>query len=315
MKIEEIAEYCAFKEEECYQNITFSNLEKSKLKKQEMLIEIKDSNFRIINAHDTQDRIRMNYLNFALNNSGIDFSKINFKAIINLDDDVPDFESDAPRICLSKRKGHGNILIPDSHCFALKDHKKNIDQMRNKIDFDKKINQMIFSGSDTGVFKCADKNQRFQFCLNNKDKGNFKITQFVEIEKNSLNNYDWQSVASDRVSIEDHLKFKFILNINGNTTSWERLLWVMYSDSLCVWLKPQAEQMSWYYHMFDLFGGPVMVSENDWEDVINFYIKNESFAKHVCDHQTNLASNIMNDKIHLLYLKLAIERYNKQYNS
>ena len=43
----------------------------------------------------------------------------------------------------------------------------------------------------------------------------------------------------------DHLQYKYLVSIDGNRCSWERLVWHLHSDSLV--FKHQSNQVQWFY--------------------------------------------------------------------
>lgn len=288
---------------------SFSGLRTSKLRKQEVFVKCEKGIWKISSGHEIQDNVRLNTLSWMLGNCGLDVSLLNFEAIINSDDDVPVYEDDTPRLAFSKRAGDGNIMIPDPHLPRLCELVKRIPSM--DVPADQKMVKAAFFGSDTGVYKTADKNQRFQFCMNNRfsEKGYFRITNFVEIDKDSLERYDWHSIASPFVDIPEQLKYKYLININGNTTCWDRLLWAMSSNSLCLFLEPQASQMSWYYHYLAEQPGMVYVTEGHWEESLTT-IEQEGFFAALKADQHELVQPLLNISIHLQYLKRVIENYN-----
>lgn len=44
---------------------------------------------------------------------------------------------------------------------------------------------------------------------------------------------------------EEHVKYKFQINIDGHTAAWERPVWQLYSG--CVMLKQASKLVQWYY--------------------------------------------------------------------
>lgn len=285
-----------------------------KLTRQEMLITICYGEILINAEHELQKQPRVDLLMHAIKNCGADLNKMNCQFVVNMCDDIETSDPSAPRLSYTKRDGSCNILIPDAHFLNV----CNIVSQIPKVDppWEDKKDIAVFAGSDTGFYKTADKNQRFQFCHQNQDnpKGHFKITNFVEIDSDSLGKYKLDKIYSHPISIEEQLNYKFIVNINGNATSWDRLLWAMSSNSLCLYVRPQVAQRSWYYHIFDVVGGPIYVDEDSWEPTIDYLLKEEAVASNINYKQQKLARVIANVENQLKYFRIILEKYNKAYN-
>lgn len=308
-------EQCAKMELAGLRHVNFDGLETSELTRQEMLISIEDGMITVEKQHELQKTPRVDVFMHMLANCGADIQTLNCKFIVNMCDDIETSDPSAPRLSYTKRDGSCNILIPDAHypsvCNIVRQIKGNDKFFENKKD------KAIFAGSDTGFYKTANKNQRFQFCYNNRDnpRGNFKITNFVEINKDSFKGLEVAKIYASPISIGDQLNYKFIVNINGNSTSWDRLLWAMSSNSLCLYVRPQIAQRSWYYHLFDLMGGPVYIDQDSWEEIMNCLLENPETADTINGLQIDLARAIANEDNQLEYFRLILEGYNRQYNS
>ena len=254
-----------------------------------------------------------------LSGCGLDFSDIDFETIIYFGDDLTFYDDGAPRLCFTRRKNDRNILIPDPHIF-------NVAQLVNYFgewdrDFSSKNDRAVFAGSYCGGANPKE-NQRFTFCWQNQDSeiADFKITNFfMNVTPNGhaeyLEKYDWKKIQGGFVAPSDQMKYKYIFNINGETNCWDRLLWAMYSNSLCLYLTPKRHDMSWYYHYFKTFGAFLHVDEIDWEATVNWLNENPSVAEKLSKKQTKFAKPFVTPKIHQSYLKGIITKYNSVYNS
>lgn len=285
-----------------------------KLTRQEMLISIYDGEIRIDAQHELQKQPRVDVLMDAIQNCGADLNKMRCQFVVNMCDDIETSDPSAPRLSYTKRDGSCNILIPDAHFPSVCNIVRQI--KGNDLFFDSKKDMAIFAGSDTGFYKTANKNQRFQFCYNNREnpRSKFKITNFVEIDKDTFQGLEVAKIYDSPISIGEQLKYKFIVNINGNSTSWDRLLWAMSSNSICLYVRPQIAQRSWYYHLFDIYGGPVMVDQNSWEPTMDYLLSHKEDAADINERQIYLARMIANVENQLKYFKIVLEEYNRAYN-
>ena len=133
------------------------------------------------------------------------------------------------------------------------------------------------------------------------------------VDKKLLADFDWKAIVSEFIPHTEQLKYKYILNINGNTNCWNRLLWAMNSNSLCLFLRPKREDMCWYYHYFKTFGGFVYADETDWDETVRFFNKNPSIAQDLSAFQQKQSAPFTNLSTHLSYFKRIAEFYNRLY--
>ena len=100
--------------------------------------------------------------------------------------------------------------------------------VKDKIPFENKMNKAIFRG------KVDDKQQRIDFF--NKFFTH-PMCDLGDTRKNSDSPQEWKT---DLISIQDHLKYKFILALEGNDVA-SNLKWVMSSNSIAIMPRPEYE--------------------------------------------------------------------------
>lgn len=313
-----IIDFCCEKEISHLQKNDLAKLSSSSLRPQEMHIRLNKEGVHIIRQHESQEQVRVQTFIHQLTNCGADFNNIDFEAIIYFGDDLTFYDTGAPRLCFTRRKNHKNILLPDPHIYNVA---KFVDNFKDwDCDFDSKKDRAIFAGSYCGGSK-PEENQRFTFCWGNKESSlaDLKITNFFMNTPNGhsefLQKYDWKQIEKSFISPSEQLKYKYIFNINGETNCWDRLLWAMYSNSLCLYLTPKRNDMSWYYHYFKSFGGFTFIDEIDWEASVNWFNKNPEACKDLVEKQKKFSSPFVKPKTHYNYLKQILHKYNSIYNS
>jgi hypothetical protein len=313
MNSEEKIEFCFLKEINSVKNISHKAIQESELRPQELHIQLKEGRFSVLRQHENQDHLRNSFLLNLFKAAQLKNSGLNFEFIFNSGDDVDFYEEGVPRWCFTRRSHHPNLLIPNPHVGNIHNITKSF--TNTDLEFEDKKDKAIFAGSYTGGFLPED-NQRFLFCLKNKDHdlGKFVISNFC-VDKKVLQDYDWKSLGSDFISYDEQLKYKYILNINGNTNCWDRLLWAMNSNSLCLFLRPKREDMCWHYHYFKTFGGFVYADETDWEASVRFFNQNPSVAKKLSGFQKEQSDTFVKTENHVAYFKKIVSFYNKVYNS
>ena len=318
IKKEEILDFCLKRELSPIQKVSPEALEKSELRPQEIHFRIEDGKFNILRRHDSQDNIRIEIFFSMLLNCGLNhFPDLNFEGIIYFGDDLTFEEDGAPRFCFTRRKNHKNILLPDPHISKIPSIVGRFAQ--EDVPFKDKKDSAIFEGSYCGGSDPKE-NQRFRFCMKNRNSelGHFKITNFFTGQPNGhskyLEDYDWESIESPFIIPEDQLKHKYILNINGETNCWDRFLWTMASNSLCLYLRPKRGDMSWYYHYLHSFGGFSYVDEIDWEGTVSYFNDNPEIAEELIKKQKEFVEPFLNPATHLKYLRDTLVKYNSIYN-
>lgn len=114
-----------------------------------------------------------------------------------------------------------------------------------------------------------------------------------------------------KISIEEHLDYKFILSLQGNDVA-TNLKWVMSSNSIAVMPKPTIE--TWFMEG-QLIGGEhfieIKADYSDLEEKLNFYIKNpaecEKILKNAHAHCQQFFDKNKEDLCSLLVLKKYFE--------
>lgn len=285
------------------------------LPKQCGLWEFIGKEIRYLGGHPTQDAWRIDSFQKLVSLIPSEAKRDwNFRVLINMDDDVPVDSEGAPSLCFSRRPGQrNNILVPDPHVF-------NLSHVCSTIpEFDKptstKRPEAVFAGSDTGLYKDEYNNQRISFCKKyaGSDLGKFKITQFVETDCAPTTK---QLIGGQFIPIEEQLQYRYIVNINGNTTAWDRLLWAMSSNSVCIWVKPEVPQMSWYYIWWELMGfNAIPVFEMDGLEATIQWLELAQKYETVKQQQLVCSQPFTDVNTHVAYLYHILNKYNDLYKA
>lgn len=272
------------------------------------------------NESHSLDNIRLNwfvdFLGKAISVNPI--KNLNCEFIINISDGCSD--GDFSKFCFSQRRGYRNILIPDPHNIATFFKVKDI----NKFDtsFNEKKDDGIFIGSATGQPAKENFNLRELSAIYNSQSKNCNIKiipvagyaekEMLEKKLKSKNlNID---VFSEYVSMQDQLKHKVIFNIDGHTTSWERPLWIMASNSICINIKPYNVFESWYSNLFDFYQAAPEIDLHVIDLFFNNINLNDSYWSNLKQKQKVLANSVSNLNNQLIYLNNVIKHYNEQFN-
>lgn len=111
------------------------------------------------------------------------------------------------------------------------------------------------------------------------------------------------------MSIQEQLKYKFILSIEGNEVA-SNLKWIMASNSLCFMVKPKFE--TWFMEGLlipNIHYVELKDDYSDLEDKINFYLKNEGEAARIIKNANNYVKPFLNHQRELLISHLVLLKY------
>lgn len=277
-----------------------------KLLRNEAHFSISNSKVKLERANDDIDSFRLNFFS-QLTQQVLDHFKLGnlkFGFIANFNDG-PENDAVETRFCFARPRKSPHICVPDSHINRLSSICEMIPSW--DIPFDEKLDKISFIGSDTGRKYPDGTVQRVNFCklYQNSDEVIAKISNFVEQPFDPC-------IYGEPESIRDQLKYKFILNINGNTTSWERLIWAMKSNSFCLFLRPPAHQdeISWYYHCFDMLQPFIYIDEFGADNFIAMSKELTTQVSQLKELQKTYADMFSNIDFHANYYAQVLINYN-----
>ena len=281
----------------------------------EMHLFLNNGSIELINKNESQDNIRISSFLELIKLCNI--QNLNCELILNMYEGIFE-EIDIPRFCYTARPNSNHILIPDSHNFKTNHTVQNIQNY--DIPFENKLKSAIFVGSDTGARRKNGWTMRSLISANYIDS-NFVISNITypdaDISKRFSKNFDYTKIISEPLNITEQLKHQIILNINGNSTSWERLLWAMSSNSICIFIKPfDGEEMySWYYPLMEMCGICPYVEYSKLED----FIKNNNFENEFWTQkkkqQKIFAKYVSSIDTQVNFLNTLLNKYNEFQNS
>ena len=281
------------------------------LSSQELMVSINGNEVTVTNAHREQSDIRFNFVINLLKTTIATYGlNLNCNLIIATHDSVSPNQK-YTRLCFAESFYSNHIQIPDPHIFFHINHIQS--HLSNDIPFEQKEDKMSFFGSDTGAVDSTLLNQRIRFCdaASSNPKVIAKITNFVHFKKEMIEDLGVSiiDISAPYTSISEQLKYKYILDIDGNASSWDRTPWAMSSNSYLVHLdSSKCQEVSWY--------APFVKKENilpviSFDDALAFKVKyNEETKK----KQKAFAALILNQEVQLEYMRGVLSRYNEIYN-
>lgn len=274
----------------------FYNIIPNNLLEYESLVGIEIINKNINLTNRTKELQRENVFYNSLIKTGID----NFTCITGFGDNYP---LDMGILTFSKNKYRKNVLIPD--VYAL----NNYNGMLNINDTFQKKDEMIFAGSSTGNTFNLYLNDRLNVCNYAIDKNwlNAKITNVVQTNYNCIKKCypDCDKFISKFIPVQEQLQYKFILSIDGNTTAWDRVPWVMNSRSLL--FRYNTDNINWYYPLMKAGEHFVECDLNTIENKYKFYLNNPKEAEFIVNNANQFVKDYLTYEKQLEYLKLVVK--------
>ena len=173
---------------------------------------------------------------------------------------------------------------------------------KNELQYSKKKDQLLFRGKVH-----TSQTQRVQFL--EKYFGH-SICNIGKINSNSLNS-KWMA---KRMTINEQLKYKFILCLEGNDVA-SNLKWVMSSNSIALMPKPKYE--TWFmegrliadYHYIE-----IKDDYSDLEERLRFFIKHPKKAELIIENANNHVEQFKDQNNEDLISLMVLDKYFKSTN-
>lgn len=144
-----------------------------------------------------------------------------------------------------------NLYIPSFYDYILLDD----------IPYNKKLNNCVWRGANSGNFNCINKNKASRYDLVNKfsDHKLFNIGLSYSNYK-TINNY----TVKNKMSIKEQLKYKFIISVEGNDFA-TNLSWIMLSNSVPI--MPKCTVETWKLESYLIEYEHYIPLKNDFSDL------------------------------------------------
>ena len=209
-----------------------------------------------------------------------------------------------------------HLLIPD--LMALRGYpqiRETIEEGRRKISWEAKKELAFWRGATTGgslTTTTWDHIARSKLVLLS-----LKYTQILDARFNRVVQaapgvreiLTSRGMVSKTVSRVDHLKYKYLIDVDGNTSTFERFFWLLLSNSLI--LKQQSSNLQWYYRALQpmVHFLPVKEDFSDLIEQIQWAKTHDREVKKMAEQATQFARNNLTNEDHFLYLTLLLREY------
>lgn len=166
---------------------------------------------------------------------------------------------------------------------------------RDPFSFGQKKPQAVWRGS-------AHRDKRRRFVEKCYDKTGCNI---ADVSKKSLG----QPWHGEFMSIEEQLKYRFILSVEGNDVA-TNIKWIMASNSLCLMARPEFE--TWYMEGALIPGKHYVLLRDDYADLeekIEYYNTHSEEAHEIVRNANAYAAQFQDEEQEFLIALLVMDKY------
>ena len=173
------------------------------------------------------------------------------------------------------------ILIPDSDFLKSNGHEDLLKEIKNEdtISWENKLNKIFWRGGMHGFGYKAYDNIEHPRC---------QRQMVCEYEQKSINCKQWLDAEPSRnTSKKEFLKYKYMLDIDGEVNAWSGLWWKLFSNSVVFKVDSHYEQ--WYYNELKewIHYIPVKGDLSDLEEKYKWALEHEEECKQININSTN----------------------------
>lgn len=262
----------------------------------------------------------LNYLNDTLGLPNLDF-------VVTMHDHWgPPISNQTPLFAYGRDdRSTKPILIPDF--IALEGYKpkelggyKVSDEVWQQTPWDSKIKKAFWRGSTTGGYftkqnwSTFPRTQLALFSLKRPDLLDAKITFVCQAEAGVEQIIASQKLMGNFTPIADQLRYRYLIDVDGNGWTVPRCFWILLSNSLL--LKQDSDWICWYtaglvpYRHFV----PVSSSSDDIFAKIEWAKGHDAEARQMAQNGTEFALNDLSLENTYLYLYRVLIEYSKLQN-
>ncbi len=211
------------------------------------------------------------------------------------------------------------ILIPDFEALVHSTSLLAQVEKGNTRPWDKKIEKAIWRGSTTDrvypitvdTFSQLARSQAIIQSLLYPDLIDARFTQLVQCSHHELVRQRYPYYFGSNLSIPEQLQYKYQLLIDGNSCSYSRAYWQLFSNSVI--LKQQSPHIQWYYDALQPYVHYIPLQEDMgdlFEQIMWATQHDEEVRQIMCNAQQFANNNLKQEHIYL-YLYHLLKEYSK----
>ncbi len=224
----------------------------------------------------------------------------------------------SPIFVFAKKMGSRQVLIPDFE--ALTSHKKIYDSIlkaNNKNTWESKVQKAFWRGATTGGIFTTQQWQSFPrsklvlASLNFPDLLDAKFTQLCQEAENNTEVTSHLELMGNSVSPESSLRYKYLIDVDGNSCSYSRCYWTLLANS--VQLKQVSDNIQWYYSALKPYEHyiPIKQDMSNLIAQIEWAINHDAESHLIADNSTSFVKNNLRRRQIYKYLYLVLIKYSQ----
>lgn len=226
----------------------------------------------------------------------------------------------APVLAPTKHLNDKNVIaIPDSHTLMqMKDHLQEVKLGNTKYPWKLKSSKAFWRGATTGGMyypKTYHKFPRVKLVQLSKQYPEVLDAKFNVVQQDMSGYikplFSRLGYIGERLTVSDHLQYKYQILIDGNSAAWTRCHWQLHSNSII--LKQDSEYVQWYYGLLKPYVHyiPFDYECSDLIEKIQWAQDNDDKVQEIIKNANIVAENCLKYSDMLLYLYAVITSYAK----
>lgn len=248
-------------------------------------------------------------------NEHVELPDVDF--IVSLEDGFEGNPGLGPCFVFAKKASVDNlILIPDIKALGgYAKLREMIPRASDNLPWEKKIAKSFWRGATTGGYstlKAWDHLARAKLVLmslSHPEQIDARFHSVIQCEPEVPLLMKAKGMVAGGVTKPAHLKYKYLVDVDGNSCSYERLFWLLLSNSLV--LKQVTENVQWYYGGLEPYKHYVPVKEDlsDLVEQIEWAKAHDLEARLIAEEATQFVKDNLGSEDTALYFYLLLKEY------
>lgn len=198
----------------------------------------------------------------------------------------------------------GPILIPDFEMLmGYETLNTQLERYAKDVPWEKKQACSFWRGATTGGFPTRlnyhtiPRIKLALISLKYPELIDARISQIVQAEDNVFELFEAEGLMGSFSPVSKHFNYKYLIDIDGNTCTYSRLYWILYSN--CVPVKQISPNIQWYYYgLIDLenvcFFSLDSIGPDSLISKLKFLIHNDQKAKEIARNSRSFCQRFLN---------------------
>ena len=232
-------------------------------------------------------------------------------------------EQCVPILTFCKKKDqYSSILIPD--CEMLRGYIKIdrvVDESGKKFPWDAKKEVAFWRGSTSNgcynlpCWRSYPRSQLTFLSVKHPEEVDARFTRFIQGARDNPDFMSSQNLHGKKVKIGDSLRFKYLIDIDGNASTYSRFYWILRSN--CLPFKQDSDFIQWYYGILRPYEHFVPFSKDcsDLTSQVNWARTHDDTAKQIAETSSYVAEKMLSTESAYVYLYCALMHYHHLFNS